>query len=185
VTDVLISRNRNLSGPDSVQLVSCDQETIFGDGSRTNPIRVGSGTGEVSFQADVGVEVVVGTTLATTGSFPSVGIVQATPAHADDEPTYTRVIGIVTTLVPAGLRQEATVQATGRLTLTAAQWDEVTGQSGGLAPGSPYYLSNTPGEITTTPPGELSSVVLLVGIALNATTLLLGTFNMFQENGGT
>ncbi len=140
----------------------------------------------MSFQADVDSAVVVGMTMATTGSFPSVGVVQATPAIANDEPIYTRVIGLVTELVPAGLRNEATVQATGRLTLTTAQWDVVTGQSGGLTPGAPYYVSDEDaGEITTTAPSDLNSVVLLVGIALNSVTLLLGTFNMFQENGGT
>jgi hypothetical protein len=185
VTDVLISRTRNFSGPESVQLVSCDQETIFGDGSPSNPIRVGSGTGDISFQSDVDSDVVVGMVLASTGSTPSVGVVQATPARADTEPTYTRVIGVVTALTPAGFRQDATTQATGRVTLSEAQWDAVTGQSGGLTPG-PYYLSDADaGEITTTAPSDLNSVVLLVGIAINATTIILGTFNMFQENGGT
>lgn len=44
----------------------------------------------------------------------------------------------------------------------------------GLTAGLKYYLSeSTPGEISSTPPGTPTEVVLAVGIAINATTLYL------------
>jgi len=42
----------------------------------------------------------------------------------------------------------------------------------GLNPGSDYYLSETPGTITLTPPAAAGNLVQYVGKALTATTLL-------------
>lgn len=44
----------------------------------------------------------------------------------------------------------------------------------GLNPSSLYYLSTTPGQITTTPPSGTGNVVQPVGIARNPTTLVVG-----------
>lgn len=48
--------------------------------------------------------------------------------------------------------EEGNAQVDGIMTATTAQWDAVTGDSGGLTPGEDYYLSDTVGELTTTAP---------------------------------
>lgn len=62
----------------------------------------------------------------------------------------------------------------GPVTLTAAQWDAIAGTTGGLTPGAYYYLSAaTAGLLTDTPPSTEGQFVTPVGLALDATTLLV------------
>lgn len=64
------------------------------------------------------------------------------------------------------------IATSGAVTATTAQWDAVTGQSGGLTPGAKYYLSNvTAGAITTTAPA--TGYVCPLGIATSDTTFIL------------
>lgn len=58
----------------------------------------------------------------------------------------------------------------GPVTATTTQWDAVTGQTGGLTPGSAYYLdAATVGKITATPPSAAGQTVVNLGIALSTT----------------
>lgn len=60
----------------------------------------------------------------------------------------------------------------GTFVLTTAQWDAITGQSGGLTVGSYYYLSQgTAGHITTLKPD--SGIVMKLGLAVSVTTLIV------------
>lgn len=60
----------------------------------------------------------------------------------------------------------------GYMDATTNQWDSVTGQTGGLTPGAPYYLSNSSnGALTTTAP--TTGYVKRVGIAQSTTRMLL------------
>lgn len=62
------------------------------------------------------------------------------------------------------------VATDGFVTATTAQWDGVTGQSGGLTPGANYFLDPiTPGRLTVTPPATTGQVNVFVGQALTAT----------------
>jgi hypothetical protein len=64
------------------------------------------------------------------------------------------------------------VTADGVMTLTTAKWDAVTGGSGGLTPGSDYFLSkDTAGQITTTAPDADGEFVSRVGHALSTTEM--------------
>lgn len=71
------------------------------------------------------------------------------------------------------------VQFAGPLTLTAAQWGAIVGNSIGpgptigLSPHTEYYLSTTPGQITSTPPSTPGEFVVPVGRALSDKTLLI------------
>jgi hypothetical protein len=66
----------------------------------------------------------------------------------------------------------AHVQFAGPLTLTTAEWDVITGGSGGLVVGVPYYLSNaTAGKMSTSLPG--SGFVKQLGIATAPETLMI------------
>lgn len=75
----------------------------------------------------------------------------------------------------AAIDTVASCQYTAMLALTEAQWDAVlTDDSGtGLAPGSYYYVSAaTAGGLTRTPPVG-GNFVTPVGLAINATALLI------------
>jgi hypothetical protein len=65
----------------------------------------------------------------------------------------------------------ARVQTAGVVTLTTAQWDAITGGTGGLTPGSRYFLDVAAGLLTITAP--TTGVVRPVGIALSSTQLKL------------
>ncbi len=64
------------------------------------------------------------------------------------------------------------IQTAGTLTATTGEWDAVTGQTGGLTPGSIYYLDPaTAGLLTTTAPTTAGQVRLRVGLAHSTTEL--------------
>jgi hypothetical protein len=67
----------------------------------------------------------------------------------------------------------AIVQTDGTFKATTTQWDAVTGGSGGLTIGSRYYVSATPGELTTTAPSTIGQIVAQVGKAISSTELLI------------
>jgi hypothetical protein len=81
-----------------------------------------------------------------------------------------RVIGLVADAsIAAGA--SGSIQTDGVLVATTGEWDAVTGGSGGLTPGSQYWLSAaTAGQLTTSVPGS-GNYVVPVGIALSTTEL--------------
>lgn len=91
-----------------------------------------------------------------------------TVKRTDGSTSATReVIGIAISTI--AVSATGIIQTGGIVTLTTGQWDTAIGTTGGLNPGSKYYInSNTLG--TTPGIGELSRVV---GIALSPTQLLL------------
>ena len=80
-------------------------------------------------------------------------------------------IGLVTASIATTATGE--VQIDGIFEATAAQWDVVTGGSGGLTPGASYYVSATVGALTTTAPSTTGDTDCLVGVALSATKMRL------------
>lgn len=77
------------------------------------------------------------------------------------------VIGVSGTTTIAS---ELSEWAIGLVVLIASAWDAVTGGSGGLTPGTTYYLSQaTPGHLTTVKPG--SGQVVVIGTALSPTAM--------------
>jgi hypothetical protein len=96
-------------------------------------------------------------------------------AKADAAGT-TDVLGLVK---DASIAASATgnVQTDGVLVATTAQWDAVTGGSGGLTAGSKYYLDpDTAGMLTTTAPTTTGDFVAPVGKALSTTELEITIF---------
>ncbi len=95
------------------------------------------------------------------------------PARANSLVTA-KGLGLAATAGVVGSR--ALIQYAGPLTLTTAQWDAITGGSGGLTRGVPYYLSPaTAGRLTTTKTVVSNQFVVPIGIALSATDLLIQT----------
>lgn len=95
----------------------------------------------------------------------TVGLATAGPGASADDAV---VAGVVTRAGDAGV----VVRSFGHVTLTAAQWDLVTGDLGGLSRGALYWLSPTPGRITRDQPSPPSELVT-VGIAVSDVMLLL------------
>lgn len=81
------------------------------------------------------------------------------------------VIGIV--VVGGDITLPVRALARGVLTLPTSTWDAVTGGSGGLVPGARYYLGDSLGTLTTTPPVTLGTYVTVVGNAISAVTMLV------------
>lgn len=60
----------------------------------------------------------------------------------------------------------------GPISATTAQWDTVTGGSGGLTPGSKYWLDPaTAGKLTLTAPTTVGQFVTYVGTAVSTTEM--------------
>jgi hypothetical protein len=66
--------------------------------------------------------------------------------------------------------------ATGFVALPIAQWAQITGDPGGLAPDTVYYLSPSPGMLTSTPPSDPGEAVVRVGLALSQSLLAVANF---------
>lgn len=82
-----------------------------------------------------------------------------------------QVVGLVadTSIAAAG---SGNIQTDGVLVATTGQWDAVTGGSGGLTPGSPYYVdAAAAGLLTATAPSTASQFVVRVGLALSSTDM--------------
>ena len=64
------------------------------------------------------------------------------------------------------------VATDGLMVGSTAQWDAITGQTGGLTFNSTYFLDpTTAGKLTTTPPSTAGQVNVLIGTAISATAL--------------
>ena len=89
------------------------------------------------------------------------------PAQAN-APATSKVIGLaVEQIAPAA---NGSIQTDGQITATQAEWDAVTGQTGGLTPGATYFLDEAnPGKLRVTAPTSGSLVV--IGDALSDVAL--------------
>ena len=84
--------------------------------------------------------------------------------------TTTLVFGLLTTTVSSGAA--GIVVTEGELTGTTAEWDTVTGQTGGLTTGAQYYLNaTTSGKLTSTPPS--TGYIAPIGFARATTTMIV------------
>ncbi len=79
---------------------------------------------------------------------------------------YPNVIGLTTEGITSSVN--GIIQTDGVLTLSTAEWDAVTGDTGGLTPGATYYLATIGGlAIVAVATGYLTRI----GIAVNDTDL--------------
>ena len=97
-------------------------------------------------------------------------------ALADDAGTV-ELIGLVqpTTILTTA---SGNIQTDGVLTATTAQWDAVTGDTGGLTAGSIYYLDpDTAGLLTTTAPSTTGDFAVRIGKGLSTTDMEISILN--------
>ena len=74
-------------------------------------------------------------------------------------------------VTPAAVGFATNYRVSGCFELSTAQWDAVTGQTGGLSPGATYFLDSTNGMLTTTPTD--AGYLVQVGHALSTTSMAL------------
>lgn len=85
--------------------------------------------------------------------------------------TAANVLGLVRD-VSVAASGAASIQTDGQVTATTAQWDAVTGGTGGLTAGSTYYLSaTTAGQLTTAAPSTSGQYVIRIGKAISTTIM--------------
>lgn len=84
---------------------------------------------------------------------------------------YNECIGLVmdTTII---INDTGRVQTSGKLVLTQAQWDIVTGMVGGLSPEQPYFV-NAAGFLTPTPDITDGKYLVPVGYAVSSTEFII------------
>lgn len=64
------------------------------------------------------------------------------------------------------------IQIDGVLAASTAQWDAITGETGGLTPGARYYLDpSTAGMLTQTAPSTVGQFIVEVGLAVSTTEM--------------
>lgn len=110
------------------------------------------------------VALVIGTPLYVSGA----GLVQAARANALPA---TRVVGLV--YVPSiAVGQSGMMITDGVMEATTAEWDFITGGSGGLTFGTAYFLSpTTAGKMVSAAPSTTGQYLVRIGTALSATVL--------------
>lgn len=159
-------------------LVQTDQDSILGDGSHGRPLHAGPGGVNVEFTADFASGVPIpgtGVIVSLLAPTSQGAIARVQPASgASGFPNSHHAVGILSRVTGGLVR----VQFSGPLTLTTAQWDAITGGSGGLTTSDAYYLAvggTADGRLTVTRPSGSGDAIVQVGVALNRTTLLLST----------
>jgi len=98
------------------------------------------------------------------------------PARADGA-NSTRVTGVVIQIDEDHTAEGDFLRlryAPGIVTLSEAQWAQVTDDAAALNPGNPYFLSDTTaGNITQTAPTASNHYVVVVGWAISSTELMV------------
>lgn len=171
MTDVQLSSGGRPN--QSTELVSADQITILGNGTTDFPLHTGSGgsTFLAEFVGDDSFPPAIGQPISVGFGTPSVGLCRV--ALSIGLPVSGIIVGLRDVVVDgSSVTATVDVQSAAIVTLTEAEWDEVTGATGGLVPGSAYYLDPvTLGTITTTKPVGVGEVVAQLGVAITSTQL--------------
>lgn len=167
MTDTLRTAGGSFGSP--LAIVETDGVTILGDGTPGDPLRVPTAASRFAAESIGSQEPIPGNPVITSVVDPVSAEFAVSPATPGLPLT-----GMVVSVVADPPRDLASVLPVGLVNLTTAQWDAVTGQSGGLTRGAVYYLSQSViGGITTTRPSTPGTYTTRVGIALSPTVMAL------------
>lgn len=83
-----------------------------------------------------------------------------------------RVVGLASATI--AVNESGQVVVDGPLEATTAQWDAITGLSGGLTFGTVYYLSLDTGKLTADVPTQPGAFLVEIGVARSTTVLQVG-----------
>lgn len=116
---------------------------------------------------------------ATYTNADTVSIVICAPVYMSSAGNFKRaqanaaatkdVVGLILTSPSVAAAALGTFTNDGLHVATTAQWDAVTGQTGGLTPGRYYLDPANPGKITSTAPTTAGQYIAELGIAFSAT----------------
>lgn len=118
--------------------------------------------------------------IATPGLPPGTPI--AVPALGDSDTlvaakantfAQARAIGVLLGPAPSALGLRHAIRYNGEVTLPTAEWDAITGESGGLAFGRTYYVSAVTAGLLTSAAPTTPDFVCAVGYAVSPTTLFV------------
>lgn len=166
----------------STALVSADQVTILGNGTAEDPLRASDAppeSGSTYVAAFRGGTPFPGMPVRVSPVSVAGGVTTVQQATADvssiGQFTTGQQVSTVDGVVKS-VNEDGTVvvQESGILTLTAGEWDVITGGSGGLALSSSYYLPFGGSDaLSDTPPLFPGAYSSRVGVGLNETDMLL------------
>jgi hypothetical protein len=163
--------------------VTSDQVTILGSGTTEDPLRETPGPEGQEFSAlfsGGNAAARVGMPVVVVGG-PETNVVPSSSLTSSIPGTHEAANGVVSSIVDSG---RVRVQTTGIVTLTTAQWDLVTGGSGGLVLGDTYYVSpSASGGLTTPRPATAGLLVDVVGVGISPTSMLLTISPVVQNLG--
>lgn len=160
--------------------------TVMVGNGTGNPTLVGPGTsgqvltsnGTTLVMADAAISADVTQTNGNAGSLvPGTPVYEKTAANTVDKAQGNAigtswVLGLTTGTITAS--GTGPIRTAGSITLTTAQWDAITGQTGGLTLGVRYYLDTaTAGKLTTSPVDATGNFLVMVGYSLSTTTMVL------------
>lgn len=157
-------------------MVSADQTTILGNGTTEDPLRmvVSASLFQATYVAAGGaLPPVPGLPVVVDSAVPVFGIASVT-SGSSSVGGAADVVAVITRLADGGSVLGVVLRGAGPVVLTTAQWDVVTGLTGGLSPNVEYYLGED-GGLTATPPTAPGTLLSRVGIAVSAIALLLTT----------
>lgn len=163
----------------ALSTVATDQQTIFGSGSQNDPLTTnnsGGGSTGPTFKATLFTGNIfadhIGQPVTTKAGAPEFGVSTVQKASSTAAIALAQCVGLMIALdVTTGA---CTVQYDGIVTLTTAQWDAFASTTGGLVADDTYYV-NAAGHISFAPNVVSGQWSVQVGVALNATQLLLST----------
>jgi hypothetical protein len=138
-------------------------------------------------QLQAGDSISVSTTTTETESLTNAvasAVVIGTPIYISAADTFTaaranasataKVHGLVFDAPSIAASSAGSIATDGVVVATTTQWDAVTGQTGGLTPGSDYFLdAATAGKLTTTAPSAAGQFNALIGRAKSTTDMSL------------
>lgn len=145
-----------------------DTATIAGSRQPTNRIAGNTFTTLAGPTGNKPFEFPIGTPVCPSSAADGTAI----PAQADAQDTAT-VTGLAAS--PGVVGGPVKIQTHGVLTLTTGQWDQITGDTGGLIHGLTYFLATGPsnGLLTGTEPVAGGDFVTQVGIGLSPTDMMI------------
>jgi len=155
----------------ALSIVSADQETIVGDGTTENPLRVADGAQSILCTYNAFQPAVVGMPVNVTTGAITAGTVARVSAANKTTQTSASAIGLITEVVSSSIVR---VQLSGLVTLTVAQWAAITGNPAGLVQSEGYWVS-VAGQMDDVPPAVPGDWIAQIGYALTDTIFLLGT----------
>jgi hypothetical protein len=151
----------------SEQLVATDGHSISGAGVGGDPI-----TQRILTQSDD--QILAGMPCFVEGyDTNDVAYVEAAQGNHLLNATFLGLAVAPNAAIGGGFATSLTLQNSGTLELTTAEWDAITSGSGGLLPG-PYYVSSTvAGHLTQTAPSAGGTFTALVGFGMSPKVMAL------------